>query len=99
MELEVTALFILQTIGRSIFGKFEAETPWWKSTMKWLIIFGITWLLYHHFGHAISLSFLGLIIIAALTFHFSWCTRNHIHPLKATPVKRYYELRKWKQPE
>jgi len=88
MEIELFTLFILHTVGSSIFKKFAAETPWWQSTLKWMIVFGITWLLYTYFGHAASLSFLGLIVIAALTFHFSWCARNSIHPIKATPVKK-----------
>jgi hypothetical protein len=33
--------------------------------------------------------------LAGATFHFTWCRRNGIHPLYATPRRRYYELRGW----
>ena len=36
---------------------------------------------------------------AGLTFHFVWCQRNGIHPLRATPRRRYYQLRGWTWPE
>ena len=28
-------------------------------------------------------------------FHFVWCRRHGIDPLRATPRRRYYELRGW----
>lgn len=59
---------------------------------------GLTLVTYYWIGHwallvAIGPAFLGLII------HFKWCKANNIHPLKATPRKRYYELRGWQWPE
>jgi hypothetical protein len=30
-----------------------------------------------------------------IAFHCWWCIKNDIHPLRATPRRRYYELRGW----
>ena len=99
MELELLILFILHSLGVAIFGRFEAETAWWRLVLKWIVMLLITWALYVNFGHIITLSVLAFLFAAALTFHFTWCYKNHIHPIKATPRKRYYELRKWKWEE
>ena len=95
IELELLILFILQTIGLSLFGKFEGETAWWKRIIKWFFIAGITLTLNHYFGHTGSLLFITFAITASLIFHFTWCKRHGIHPLKATPRKKYYALRNW----
>jgi hypothetical protein len=99
MEIELLLLFILHTLGVSIFGKFESQTAWWKLTLKWLIVLGITAGLYRSFGHIGSLSFLAIMFTAGLIFHFTWCARHGIHPIHATPRRRYFELRKWKWQE
>lgn len=99
MEAELVTLLLLHTIGVSVFGRFEAETAWWRLTLKWIIILVLTYWLYTTFGHAAAFSLIVFAGIGGLTFHFIWCKRNGIHPLKATPRKRYYELRKWEWSE
>ena len=99
MEAELLTLFIFHTLGVAIFGRFEAETAWWRLALKWSILLLVTWLLFTNYGHTVALSFIGFLIVAGLTFHFIWCYHNHIHPVKATPRKKYYELRKWKWEE
>ncbi|HMQ01329.1 MAG TPA: hypothetical protein PKC24_16225 [Cyclobacteriaceae bacterium] len=95
MELELLILFLMHTVGASIFGRFEVETAWWRLSLKWLMVLGIAYVLNINFGQAVSLSFLGILFLAGLSFHFIWCKRNGIHPLHATPRKKYYQLRKW----
>jgi hypothetical protein len=98
IELELIALLIIQTTFISAFAKFEAETPFIKKIIKWFIIDGITIGLYYGVGHwAVIFPFIG--IIPGTIFHFSWCKKNGINPLKATPKRKYYELRGWKWEE
>jgi hypothetical protein len=99
MSFEVLALFILHTLGVAVFGKFEAETAWWRLTLKWIVLFTLTYGLYSFFGHAIALSVVLLLAPVGLAFHFWWCRKNKIHPIHATPRRKYYELRGWKWPE
>lgn len=99
MELELLILFVIHTVGVAVFGRFESETAWWKLTLKWMIVLGVTTWLYSAFGHTGSLIFLAMMFAAGLTFHFAWCARNGIHPVHATPRKRYFELRKWEWKE
>ena len=40
-----------------------------------------------------------LMLTIGTTFHFAWCKKNGIDPFKATPKRKYYELRKWKWEE
>jgi hypothetical protein len=94
IELELALLLVLQVVGTETFAPFEIETPAWRKILKWLIVAGITLGLYTFIGHwaaAVPVS-LGLL---GLTFHFIWCKKNGIHPLRATPRRRYYELRGW----
>lgn len=95
MEIELLTLFLMHTVGASIFGRFEVETAWWRLTLKWLFALGITYVLFLYFGHTGALIFLGVLFVSGLVFHFAWCKKNGIHPLHATPRKKYYQLRKW----
>ena len=98
IELELVVLLIIQTAGMSAFAKFEIETPLIKKLTKWFIVDGITAGLYFAVGHlAILFPILGLIPVTI--YHFNWCKKNSIHPFKATPKKKYYELKKWKWEE
>ena len=98
MELELITLLIIQTIFISAFARFEIETPLIRKLVKWFIIDGITIGLYFLVGHwAVILPILGLV--PGTIYHFNWCKKNGINPIKATPVKKYYELRGWKFPE
>lgn len=95
IELELISLLIVQTVFISAFAKFEIETPLLKKLIKWFIIDGITIGLYFVIGHwAIIFPFVG--ILPGTIYHFIWCKKNGIAPLKTTPKKKYHELRGWK---
>ncbi len=55
---------------------------------------GLTLVLTRFIGHWAAVVPVGLGLLG-LTFHFIWCKRNGIHPIRATPRRRYYELRGW----
>lgn len=98
MEIELAVLLALIILGTGCFAVFEVETPWWRKVLKWSIVSGVTLLLARSIGHwalavPVVLGLLGTI------FHFWWCRKNGIHPLKARPRRRYYELRGWAWPE
>ena len=41
IELELSVLLFMLTIGMVVFGRFEVETPTWRGLLKWaIIIFG-----------------------------------------------------------
>jgi dolichyl-phosphate-mannose--protein O-mannosyl transferase len=98
IELELAVLLIFHTVSLAAFGKFQIETPFLKRVIKWFVIYGITIGLYLWVRHW-ALFFLPLIIIPGLILHFKWCRKNGIHPMNATPRKKYYELRNWKWEE
>ena len=37
--------------------------------------------------------------VAGATFHIWWCRKHGIDPIRATPRRRYYELRGWSWPD
>lgn len=95
MELELAVLLALAIVGTTVFGVFELETARWRRLLKWGIISGATLALHSRVGHATLL--VPLVLGAAgLTVHFWWCHKHGIHPLNATPRRRYYELRGWR---
>lgn len=94
IEIELGALLFIQTIFISAFAKFEAETPVIRRIVKWFIIDSIAIALYFFFGNW-SMLFIVLSLVPGTIYHFNWCKKNGIHPWKATPRKKYYELRKW----
>lgn len=98
MALELAVLLGISIVGTSVFGVFEAETARWRRLLKWGFVTALTLWLHSRVGHwavafPVSLAALGL------AFHFWWCRRNGIHPLHATPRRRYYTLRGWSWPE
>lgn len=95
IELELSVLLTLLLFGAEIFAPFEVETPAWKKIVKWSFTILITLGLYKYIGHwsALVPVVLGLF---GLGFHIVWCAKNGIHPIRATPRRRYYELRGWK---
>ena len=99
MSPELLALFMFHTVGVSVFGKFEAETAWWRLTLKWIVLLGITYWVYSSFGHSAALLTIFSLAIIGVAFHVWWCRKNQIHPLHATPRRRYYELRNWEWKE
>jgi hypothetical protein len=98
IAVELIVLLILQTLGTSIFARFEVETPIAKKLLKWAIFIGGTICLYLLAGHW-ALIFPVVMIALGSTFHFIYCRRKGIHPLYATPRGKYYELRGWEWQE
>lgn len=98
VELELYVLISILILGTSVFAVFEVETPRWRKVLKWLIASVGTVGLYHVVGHfALGLPF-GLTTIGT-AFHFWWCRKHGIHPIYATPRRKYYQLRGWDWPE
>lgn len=98
IELELGFLLFLQLVGTEIFAPFEVETSPVKKILKWSIVIGLTLGLYKLIGHWSLLvpTILGLV---GFSFHLAWCKKHSIDPLRATPRRRYYELRGWPWPE
>ena len=95
IRLELSVLLVLAILGTSFFAVFEVETPGWRKALKWAFLSGATLGLSVVVGHwALLLPFFGAI--AGLGFHVGWCARHGIDPVRATPRRRYYELRGWK---
>lgn len=94
IELELSVLLACAILGASGFAVFEVETPWWRKMLKWSILIAATLGLYQVVGHW-SLLAPAFLLVVGVTFHFWWCRRNRIDPLRATPRRRYYELRGW----
>lgn len=95
VELELGVLLGLLLLGEALFAPFEVETAAWRKILKWSILIVLTLGLYRWVGHWALLAPLALGALG-LTVHLVWCRRNGIHPLRATPRRRYYELRGWK---
>ena len=98
VKVELLTLLILQLLGSSVFARFEVETPAVRKIFKWLFMDAATIGLYYIIGHW-SLLLPGVMLVIGTTFHFIWCKRNGIDSLRATPKRKYYELRKWKWEE
>jgi len=94
MTLELSVLLAVSVIGQSFFAPFELETPTWRKVLKWAIVIALTLGLRAVAGHwALLVPVLGGI--AGVTGHTLWCRRHGIDPLRATPRRKYYELRGW----
>ncbi len=94
IRLELATLLTLSVLGSGFFAVFEIETSALRKVIKWLILIGTTLLLYLAAGHWSLVLPVGAASAGAI-FHFKWCRKNGIHPLRATPRRRYYELRGW----
>lgn len=97
IELELGVLLAVAIIGQSTFARFEIETPAIRKIGKWFMMAGLTLGLSKLVGHWALLVPLAMGA-AGTTFHFIWCKRNGIDPIRATPARRYYELRGWTWP-
>lgn len=98
IELELGVLLTTLLFGAEIFAPFEVETPAWKKILKWSIVIALTLGLYPWIGHwaaTIPVALAGL----GFAFHLHWCRHHEIHPLRATPRRRYYQLRGWDWPD
>ncbi len=97
IELELLVLLVLMTLGSSIFAVFEVETPRWRKALKWTIVIAGTIGLYYAVGH-LALLFPVAAVAVGTVVHFVWCRKHGIHPIYATPRRKYYELRHWDWP-
>lgn len=98
VEIELAELLLIQLLATNFFARFEAETPAFRKIIKWLIIAGATIGLYYWLGHWAAI-FPVVAMIPGTIYHFNWCRKNGIDPLRATPRKKYYQLRGWKWEE
>ena len=98
MALELSVLLAISILGSSFFAVFEVETPGWRKALKWALVSALTLGLARSIGHW-ALVLPGIAATVGTTFHIIWCRRNRIDPLRATPRRRYYELRGWAWPE
>ena len=98
IELELGELLVIQLIATAFFARFEVETPAFRKIIKWLVIVGITVGLFFALQHWAAI-FPIIAMIPGTIYHFTWCKKNEIDPLKATPKKKYYKLRGWKWEE
>ena len=98
IELELYVLLAILILGSSVFAVFEVETARWRKVLKWVIVCAVTIGLYYVVGH-FALVFPVAAATLGTTFHYSWCRKNGIHPLHATPRRKYYELRGWAWPD
>jgi len=94
MAPELAVLLALAILGSSVFAIFEIETPGWRKALKWSLLTAVTLALYRMAGHWALLVPLGAGL-AGISVHIWWCRRHGIDPLRATPRRRYYELRGW----
>ncbi len=97
IEVELFVLLVVAVLGQSTFARFEIETPAWRKITKWFTMIALTLGLYLGIGHW-ALVVPVVMGAAGTTFHFIWCRRNGIDPIRATPVRKYYELRGWQWP-
>ena len=94
IELELAVLLAIAVVGQATFAVFEVETPAWRKILKWAIVIGLTLGLNRVVGHWAVLLPIAAGIAGAV-FHTVWCRRTGIDPIRATPRRRYYELRGW----
>lgn len=91
MAVELAVLLSI-AIGQSIFAVFEIETPASRKIPKWGMVAGVTIGLSQLVGHwAVLVPIPGGV--TGVIGHTVWCRRHGIDPLRASPRKRYYELR------
>jgi peptidoglycan biosynthesis protein MviN/MurJ (putative lipid II flippase) len=96
--VELAALLGLAVLGMGTFAVFEVETPAWRKILKWALVSALTLVAARYIGHA-ALWILAGLAVAGLGFHVYWCRKHGIHPVRATPRRRYYELRGWPWPD
>ena len=94
IELELSVLLVTVILGAEVFAPFEVHTPVWRKLVKWGTVCGVTLGMTRLIGHGAAWIPVGCAL-AGLAVHFAWCRRHGIHPLRATPRRRYFELRGW----
>ena len=98
IAVELSVLLILQTLGTGMFGRFEGETAAWKKILKWTTLILVTVGLSTVIGHWALLFPAALLVLGSIV-HIGWCRKHGIDPIRATPRRRYYELRGWQWSE
>ena len=98
IELRSSVLLFRMTVGMGVFGRVEVGRPAWKGLLKWAIFIFGTVGLYQLVGHW-SLLFPAAGFVVGGIVHTVWCRKHSIHPIYASPRRRYYELRGWAWPE
>ncbi|HVQ31688.1 MAG TPA: hypothetical protein VMV21_18965 [Vicinamibacteria bacterium] len=94
LTLDISVLLAIAVVGPAFFAAFELETPAWRKVLKWAMVIGVTLTLTRFWGHwALLVPVLGGV--AGVTGHVLWCRRHGIDPVRATPRRKYYELRGW----
>lgn len=94
IALELSVLLAIAILGQSVFAVFEVETPAARKVLKWVVVAGITLGLSRLVGHwSVLVPIVGGV--AGVVGHTIWCRRHGIDPLRATPRRKYYELRGW----
>ena len=94
IALDLSVLLGVAVLGPAVYAVFEVETPAWRKILKWFLVIGVTLGLTRFIGHwALLVPALGGA--GGLTAHFAWCRRQGIDPVRATPRRKYYELRGW----
>ena len=97
IELELAVLLAFSVLGQSTFARFEIETPAIRKIVKWFTMTALTLGLHRFVGHWALAVPIGMGA-AGTTFHVIWCRRNGIDPVRATPARKYYQLRGWNWP-
>ena len=98
IELELGILLVVQIVGTQIFAPFEIETNPVKKILKWLFIALLTIVSFYIIGHW-SILVLLFFPVLGLIYHIIFCKKNGIDIIKATPRRKYYDLRGWKWPD
>ncbi len=98
ISLELSVLLLIQLLAHTFFVQFEIGAHPLKRIMKWLVIDGVTIGLYFLVGHYALIFPLATMLIA-LTIHLVVCRKWWVDPFRATPKKKYYEMRGWKWEE
>jgi len=94
ITLDLSVLLAVAVLGPAFFAAFEVETPPWRKVLKWGLVIGVTLALTRAIGHwALLIPMLGGV--AGVSGHLMWCRRHGIDPIRATPRRKYYELRGW----
>jgi hypothetical protein len=97
IQLELAVLLVFAFLGQSFFARFEIETPPLRKIAKWTMMVALTLGVFQLAGHWALLVPVCMGTAGAI-FHFVWCRKNGIDPIRATPARRYYELRGWRWP-
>ena len=42
IELELLVLLVLSVVAKSVFARFEIETPAWRKILKWFVLIAVT---------------------------------------------------------